>query len=172
MFNTSQTHPSSPSSLPGFLTPFPGFLPLAFPGSTSWNGIMVHQAFLCPKTTATQLSLQHSLNKCGKAVLVLIWGEGSSLSPSTMLPVGDSQMPLLGGGYFLLFLSFVSNFYYEGVLDFGKWFFNNFLYLFFGYARSSLLRGLFSSCGKPGLLFVAVLGLLIMVASLVSEHGL
>ena len=28
-----------------------------------------------------------------------------------------------------------------------------------------------ASCGKPGLLFVAVLGLLIMVASLVSEHG-
>ena len=30
----------------------------------------------------------------------------------------------------------------------------------------------FSSCGKRGLLFVAVHGLLIAVASLVAEHGL
>ena len=32
--------------------------------------------------------------------------------------------------------------------------------------------GLFSSCGEQGLLFVAVHGLLIAVASLVAEHGL
>ena len=32
--------------------------------------------------------------------------------------------------------------------------------------------GLFSSCGKRGLLFVMVCGLLIAVASLVAEHGL
>ena len=30
----------------------------------------------------------------------------------------------------------------------------------------------FSSCGERGLLFIAVLGLLIAVASLVAEHGL
>ena len=30
----------------------------------------------------------------------------------------------------------------------------------------------FSSCGERGLLFVAVHGLLIVVASLVAEHGL
>ena len=30
----------------------------------------------------------------------------------------------------------------------------------------------FSSCGKWGLLFIAVRGLLIVVASLVAEHGL
>ena len=33
-------------------------------------------------------------------------------------------------------------------------------------------RRLFSSCGKQGLLFVAVRGLLIAVASLVAEHAL
>ena len=33
-------------------------------------------------------------------------------------------------------------------------------------------RRLFSSCGEWGLLFVAVRGLLIAVASLVAEHGL
>ena len=32
--------------------------------------------------------------------------------------------------------------------------------------------GLFSSCGEQGLLFVAVCGLLIVVASPVAEHGL
>ena len=30
----------------------------------------------------------------------------------------------------------------------------------------------FSSCGEQGLLFIAVCGLLIVVASLVAEHGL
>ena len=30
----------------------------------------------------------------------------------------------------------------------------------------------FSSCGEWGLLFIAVLGLLIAVASLVAQHGL
>ena len=34
------------------------------------------------------------------------------------------------------------------------------------------VRGLFSSCGKRGLLLVAVHGLLIAVASLLAEHGL
>ena len=33
-------------------------------------------------------------------------------------------------------------------------------------------RGLFSSCGQRGLLFIAVCRLLIAVASLVVEHGL
>ena len=32
--------------------------------------------------------------------------------------------------------------------------------------------GIFSSCGERGLLFIAVRGLLIVVASLVAEHGL
>ena len=34
------------------------------------------------------------------------------------------------------------------------------------------VRGLFSSCGERGLLFIAVRGLLIAVASLAVEHGL
>ena len=48
-----------------------------------------------------------------------------------------------------------------------------FIYLFiFGGIGSSLLRGLFSGCGEQGLLFIAVCGLLIAVASLVVEDGL
>ena len=46
-----------------------------------------------------------------------------------------------------------------------------FIYLF-GYIGSSLLCvSFFSSCGERGLLFVVVHGLLIVVASLVAEHG-
>ena len=46
-------------------------------------------------------------------------------------------------------------------------------YLFiFGCAGSSLLPGLFSSCGEWGLHFVAASGLLIAVASLVAKHRL
>ena len=61
--------PAVPPPSLDFWSPFPGFLPLAFPGSTSWNGFMVDQAFLCPVRTATQLSLQHTLNKRGKSSL-------------------------------------------------------------------------------------------------------
>ena len=49
------------------------------------------------------------------------------------------------------------------------------LYIYiFGCVGSSLLHVgfFFSSCGERGLLFIAVHGLLIVVASLVVEHGL
>ena len=42
----------------------------------------------------------------------------------------------------------------------------------FGCFGSLLLCVAFSSCGEWGLLFIAVRGLLIAVASLVAEHGL
>ena len=45
------------------------------------------------------------------------------------------------------------------------------LLLIFGFTGSWLLLGLFSSCGKWGLLSSAVHGLLIVVVSLVAEHG-
>ena len=47
-----------------------------------------------------------------------------------------------------------------------------FVLVFNGCVGSSLLRGLFSGCGERGLLFIAVRGMLIAVASLVAEHGL
>ena len=53
------------------------------------------------------------------------------------------------------------------------WFFkNNFLYslIIFGCAGSSLLRRLFCSCSEWGPLFVAVLGLLTVITSLVTEQ--
>ena len=45
-------------------------------------------------------------------------------------------------------------------------------YCFFGWAGSSLLRRLFSSCEERGLLFAEVCRLLIEVTSLIVEHGL
>ena len=47
-----------------------------------------------------------------------------------------------------------------------------FIYLFFGYARSSLLQGLFLVVASRGYSLAAVLELLIVVASLVAEHRL
>ena len=52
---------------------------------------------------------------------------------------------------------------------------NTFIYLFIYFWLHWVFvaqRGLFSSYGERGLLFVAVLGLLIAVASLVAEHRL
>ena len=47
-----------------------------------------------------------------------------------------------------------------------------FIFIIFGCVGSSLLPVGFSSCREQGLHFVAVRGLLIAVASLVSEHRL
>ena len=65
------------------------------------------------------------------------------------------------------------------LLIFFQLFFNHFVYLFihfmliiFGYAGSLFLCGLFSGCGKWGLLSSCGVRLLIVVASLVVEHRL
>ena len=47
-----------------------------------------------------------------------------------------------------------------------------FIYLFLAALGLCCWVWAFSSCGEQGLLFVAVQGLLIVVASLVAEHGL
>ena len=47
-----------------------------------------------------------------------------------------------------------------------------FIYLFLSALGLCCCAWAFSSCGKQGLLFVAVRGLLLAVASLVAEHGL
>ena len=47
-----------------------------------------------------------------------------------------------------------------------------FIYLFMAVLGLCCCAWAFSSCGKQGLLFVAVHGFLISVASLVAEHGL
>ena len=47
-----------------------------------------------------------------------------------------------------------------------------FIYLFLAALGLCCCTRAFSSCGKRGLLFVAVHGLLIVVASIVAEHGL
>ena len=52
-------------------------------------------------------------------------------------------------------------------------FFKKLIYLFnFGCVGTLLRTRAFSSCGDRGLLFIAVHGLLIAVASLVAEHRL
>ena len=50
--------------------------------------------------------------------------------------------------------------------------FLKFIYLFIAALGLCCCTWAFSSCGEQGLLFVAVRGLLIVVASLVAEHGL
>ena len=49
---------------------------------------------------------------------------------------------------------------------------NLFIYSFIAVLGLRFCARAFSSCGQRGLLFVAECGLLIMVASLVAEHGL
>ena len=49
---------------------------------------------------------------------------------------------------------------------------NKFIYLFLAVLVLHCCTWAFSRCGERGLLFVAVHGLLIIVASLVAEHGL
>ena len=49
---------------------------------------------------------------------------------------------------------------------------HKFIYLFLAALGLHCCAWAFSSCGERGLLFVVVHGLLIVVASLVAEHGL
>ena len=51
-------------------------------------------------------------------------------------------------------------------------FFLFFIYLFLAVSGLRCYTWAFSSCGEQGLLFVAVYGLLVVVASLVAEHRL
>ena len=51
-------------------------------------------------------------------------------------------------------------------------FLNKVIYLFLSALDLCCCMWAFSSCGERGLLFIAVCGLLIAVASLVVEHGL
>ena len=51
-------------------------------------------------------------------------------------------------------------------------FFNKFIYLFMAVLGLRCCTQAFSSCGELGLLFIEVRGLLIVVVSLVAEHGL
>ena len=64
--------------------------------------------------------------------------------------------PAMAGGFFFFFYKFI---YFIIYIFWLSWVF-------------VAARGLFSGCGERGILFVAVRGLLIVVASLVVEHGL
>ena len=72
---------------------------------------------------------------------------------------------------FLLVLHNDANFLYvqekNHIVDFYL-----FIYLFLAALGLRCCAQAFSSCGEWGLLFIAVCGLLIAVASLVVEHGL
>ena len=72
----------------------------------------------------------------------------------------------------LITITFPSNLsHLQGSLSFFK--INLFIYLFLAALGLRCCARAFSSCGERGLLFVAVHGLLIVVASLsVVEHGL
>ena len=59
----------------------------------------------------------------------------------------------------------------RGQLPLPPYFLKKFIYFTFGYAGCCSAWA-FSSCDERGLLFIAVRGLLIVVASLVAEHGL
>ena len=85
------------------------------------------------------------------------------------------QIPLLVGCdvfYSCVFPpSLVNRLHWSNVSAFTSLYFLMYLFIF-GWAMSSLLCRLFSSCVEWGRLLVAVLGLLIVVASQVMEHRL
>ena len=84
-----------------------------------------------------------------------------------LFPYGLSQnieFPLLYSTS-LLVIYFIYSSWYKLILFF---FFN----LFLAALGLCCCKRVFSSCGEQGLLFVAVHGFLIAVASLVAEHGL
>ena len=69
-------------------------------------------------------------------------------------------------------VSQISLFWLLHLSDSFFFFFNILFYLFLAVLGLRCCVWAFSSCGERGLLFLAVRGLLIEVASLVVEHGL
>ena len=94
----------------------------------------------------------------------------------------DPEVPTLPGGLVptaqpsVLVLSTLDplNFFFSPpyIHSFIHLFIYLFIYLFIAVLGLCCCAQSFSSCGERGLLFVAVRGLLIAVASLVAEHGL
>ena len=68
--------------------------------------------------------------------------------------------------------TFIYLFIYLFIILFIYLLFYLFIYLFMAALGLRCCAWAFSSCSEGGLLFVAVRGLLIAVASLVAEHGL
>ena len=86
--------------------------------------------------------------------------------------LGKSYLSLWFWGFFILSCKDLCLIYICRERE-GKSILFNFIYLFiFGCAGSSLLCGLSSSCSEWGCSLIAAYGLLIVVASLVVEHGL
>ena len=95
---------------------------------------------------------QHSLT-CGHTILVCLRDHSaSSWSMCVTFPVPLSIFIFILKKLFIYLLYFILSYFW--------------LHWVFVAAQA------FSSCGERGLLFIAVRGLLIVVASLVAEHGL
>ena len=84
----------------------------------------------------------------------------------------NSQPQKPGTDYYMKYISTIRNSYFCYPYNF-FFFFNKFIYFYFGPCWVFVAaRRAFSSCCERGLLFVAVHGLLIAVASFVAEHRL
>ena len=96
-------------------------------------------------------AVERRLSSCGTRAELLcgVWDlPGPGLEPVS---------PALAGGFFF-FLSFLKK--------------KNYLFIYLAALGLRCCARAFSSCSERGLLFVAVRGLLIAVASLVAEHSL
>ena len=84
---------------------------------------------------------------------------------------------ILGWLYWNIYILkyFIKNYFFPSYITLGIIFLKKLLFILFIYFslhQVFVAMRAFSSCGKQGLLFVVVHGLLIAVASLVAEHGL
>ena len=113
-----------------------------------------HASYLQP----SPLGLSSCKVACSHNYLLHVWQELPALAPSVpgmvMTYYPQDATPSLLFLFFSFFFKFILLFYFLAVLGF----------------RCCMWA--FSRCGERGLLFVAVRGLLIAVASLVAEHGL
>ena len=110
--------------------------------------------------------LNHSATLC-----LMIW----EFNPFTFRLIIESKDLQMASNFFWLFCSslFLSSSFSTFLCFFKIYLFNFFLkFLFLSALGLHCCARTFSSCGEQELLFIAVRGLLIAVASLVAEHGL
>ena len=147
----------SPSFLPSFLPPYlPPSLPSFLPSFLSFFSWLRH--------VTCRISVPWSAIEPGpwqwKCWVLTTRPPGNSLSPIFLYLFSDS----LGTLHFSLF--------YRLSILLKPFLYSRFFFFFLAALGLCCCARAFSSCGERGLLFVAVCGLLIAVASLVAEHGL
>ena len=132
--------------------------------SWKWATLREHAFCYYPMNTACEISLFHFGIQLNRLIWFSFYVVSSDLtSKSNEVDISASSWYFLALIFFFFFKKSSWDFFFKFIY---------FIYLFLAVFGLHCYTQAFSSCSEQRLLFVAVCGLLTVVASLVAEHGL